>query len=74
MTCTLRRVYEGENGKGETGMTRKELSWQIANELLDNGCLNEADYPSTEALVDEVGGMVLDRLGDYIILKAMEVL
>jgi hypothetical protein len=56
------------------GLTKLDLSRQIANELFEKECLNLADYPSMDELIDEVSDTILNRLEDYTILRATEIL
>jgi hypothetical protein len=53
-------------------MTKLELSRTIAQDLLDNDCLNLEDIPTLDRLMDIVTDLIMYRLEDYTILQAVE--
>jgi hypothetical protein len=50
-------------------MTKLELSKSIAQDLLDNDCLNLADIPGLDKLLDTVTDLIMYRLEDYKMLR-----
>jgi hypothetical protein len=50
-------------------MTKLELSRTIAQDLLENDCLNLADIPALERLLDTVTDLIMYRLEDYMMFR-----
>jgi hypothetical protein len=55
-------------------MSKLDIARQITDELVMNDCLNIADHPNMEALVDEVSDIILDKLQEYTIIITSAIL
>ena len=55
-------------------MTKEELIRRIAEDLLQEDMLNQADYPNVETLLDDVCRSISANLSDYTLIVSSFIL